>query len=61
MAVFFLLFDVEAVYIVSWAVSFERLGWADWGRITFFIGVLLLGLAWIWRKGGLEWGVMPKR
>lgn len=60
-AVFFLLFDVEAVYVVSWAVSFTSLSWASWAQITFFIGVLLLGLFWIWRKGGLEWGMTPKR
>ena len=60
-AVFFLLFDVEAVYIVSWAISFTTLTWASWGQMTFFIGVLLLGLIWIWRKGGLEWGTTPKR
>lgn len=60
-AVFFLLFDVEAVYVVSWAVSFTRLTWASWAQITFFIGVLLLGLFWVWRKGGLEWGMTRKR
>ncbi|WP_419786394.1 NADH-quinone oxidoreductase subunit A [Pseudodesulfovibrio sp.] len=59
-AVFFLLFDVEAVYVVSWAVSFETLTWASWGQMTFFIGVLLLGLCWVWRKGGLEWGINRK-
>lgn len=59
-AVFFLLFDVEAVYIFTWAVSFTRLDWAAWLRISFFIAVLAFGLAWIWRKGGLEWGVTPR-
>ncbi|SMF13422.1 NADH-quinone oxidoreductase subunit A [Desulfovibrio gilichinskyi] len=59
-AVFFLLFDVEAVYVVSWAVSFKNLTWASWAQMTFFIGVLLLGLFWVWRKGGLEWGMKKK-
>jgi NADH-quinone oxidoreductase subunit A len=59
-AIFFLIFDVEAAYIFSWAVSYYRLGWAGWLQISFFIFILLLGLAYIWRKGGLEWGPTSK-
>ena len=55
-AIFFLIFDVEGAYIFSWAVACERLGWAGWLQISFFIILLLFGLAYIWRKGGLEWG-----
>jgi NADH-quinone oxidoreductase subunit A len=55
-AVFFLIFDVEAVFIFSWAVAFESLGWYGWLAISLFIFVLILGLVYIWRKGGLEWG-----
>ena len=55
-AIFFLLFDVEAAYIFSWAIAWEKLGWAGWLRISFFIAVLILGLVYVWRKGGLEWG-----
>jgi NADH-quinone oxidoreductase subunit A len=55
-AIFFLLFDVEAAYIFSWAIAWEKLGWAGWLRITFFIAVLILGLVYVWKKGGLEWG-----
>jgi NADH-quinone oxidoreductase subunit A len=55
-AVFFLLFDLEGAFIFSWAVAAEPLGWAGWLQISFFIFVLLLGLAYIWRKGGLAWG-----
>ena len=57
-AIFFLLFDVEGAYIFAWAIAWEKLGWSGWLQITFFIGVLILGLAYIWRKGGLEWGAM---
>ena len=60
-AIFFLIFDVEAAYIFSWAVSYYKLGWAGWLQISFFIFVLLLGLLYIWRKGGLEWGPTSKR
>jgi NADH-quinone oxidoreductase subunit A len=55
-AIFFLLFDVEGAYIFSWAIAWEKLGWAGWLQISFFILVLILGLVYIWRKGGLEWG-----
>ncbi len=60
-AIFFLIFDVEGAFIFSWAVSWERLGWAGWMQISFFIFVLLLGLIYIWRKGGLEWGPSSTR
>jgi NADH-quinone oxidoreductase subunit A len=55
-AIFFLIFDVEAAYIFSWAI-----GWAGWLQISFFIFVLLLGLLYIWKKGGLEWGPTSKK
>ena len=55
-AIFFLLFDVEGAYIFSWAIAWENLGWAGWLQISFFIAVLILGLVYVWVKGGLEWG-----
>ena len=55
-AVFFLIFDVEGAYIFSWAISCDQLGWSGWLQISFFIIMLLLGLVYIWRKGGLDWG-----
>ena len=55
-AIFFLIFDVEGAFIFSWAVAAESLGWAGWLQIGFFILVLIGGLAYIWVKGGLEWG-----
>ena len=55
-ATFFLIFDVEATYIFSWAIAFDRLGWSGWLEISFFIIVLLMGLFYVWKKGGLEWG-----
>jgi len=55
-AIFFLIFDVESAYIFSWAVACDGLGWFGWLQMSFFIIVLLLGLVYIWRKGGLDWG-----
>ncbi|HEX9079106.1 MAG TPA: NADH-quinone oxidoreductase subunit A [Desulfuromonadaceae bacterium] len=55
-AIFFIVFDVEAVFIFTWGVAWDLLGLAGMIHITFFIVVLLLGLVWLWLKGGLEWG-----
>ena len=60
-AIFFLLFDVEGAYIFSWAIAWEQLGWSGWLQISFFIVVLLLGLVYVWKKGGLEWGPTSKK
>ena len=54
-AIFFLIFDVEGAYIFTWAVGHEDLGWAGWLQMSFFIVLLLIGLIYIWRKGGLDW------
>lgn len=55
-ATFFLIFDVEAAYIFSWAIAFDSLGWSGWSAASFFIILLLISLFYIWKKGGLEWG-----
>jgi NADH-quinone oxidoreductase subunit A len=62
-AVFFLIFDVEAAFIFSWAVAMEDLSWRGWLQISFFIIVLLLSLFYIWKKGGLDWSptAVPRR
>ena len=60
-ATFFLIFDVEAVYIFSWAIAVESLGWSGWLQISFFIVILLISLFYIWKKGGLEWGPTPAK
>lgn len=52
-AVFFLIFDVEGAFIFSWAVAVEALGAKAMVQMTFFIFVLLMGLVYIWFKGGL--------
>ncbi len=54
-ATFFLIFDIEAAYIFSWAIAFEQLGWAGWVQISFFLIVLLISLFYVWKKGGLDW------
>ena len=58
-AIFFIVFDVEAIFVVSWAVSWDKLGWAGFWQISFFIVILFLGLLYLWQKGGLDWGSRP--
>jgi NADH-quinone oxidoreductase subunit A len=55
-AIFFIVFDVEAAFIFTWAVARQDLGLSGLLHITFFIVALLGGLVWLWLKGGLEWG-----
>ena len=54
-AIFFLIFDVEGAYIFTWAVVYRDLGWSGWMQMSFFIVLLLIGLIYLWKKGGLDW------
>lgn len=59
-AVTFIVFDVEAIFLLLWASSAKEfaesgLGWIVFAQVAFFIGVLGLALAYEWRKGGLKW------
>jgi NADH-quinone oxidoreductase subunit A len=60
-AIFFIVFDVEAIFIVSWAVAWDRLGWAGFSQISFFIVILFLGLVYLWKMAGLDWGPSAQR
>jgi len=54
-AILFLIFDVEIVFLYPWAVMFKRLHIFAFVEMVIFLGVLVLGLVYIWKKGGLEW------
>jgi NADH-quinone oxidoreductase subunit A len=54
-ALFFVIFDVESIFIFAWAVAFRQLGWAGYIEIVIFIFVLLLMLVYLWRTGALDW------
>ena len=60
-AIFFIVFDVEAAFIFTWAVAWDLLGLAGVIQITVFIVILAAGLAWLWLKGGLDWGPSRER
>lgn len=59
-AMFFVLFDVEALFLYTWSVSVRETGWAGFVEVTVFIVVLLIGLVYIWRIGGLDWAPEQK-
>ena len=54
-ALLFVMFDVEAVFIFPWAVNVDALGWFGLVEMTAYVEILLLGLAYVWRKGLLRW------
>lgn len=54
-AILFIIFDVEVVFMYPWAVRFRELGWFGFAEMLFFIGILTIGLLYVWRKGALEW------
>jgi NADH-quinone oxidoreductase subunit A len=58
-AMFFVIFDLEAVFILSWAVSGRELGWSGYYEILIFVLVLLAALLYLWRLGALDWGDEP--
>ena len=53
-AVFFVIFDLEAIFLFGWAVSVRETGWMGYVEAVIFIAVLLAALVYLWRVGGLE-------
>ena len=54
-ALIFIIFDVEAVFLLPWAVVFREIGLLAFVEGLVFIGILVVALAYVWRKGDLEW------
>jgi NADH-quinone oxidoreductase subunit A len=55
-AMFFVIFDLEALFIFAWAVSLREVGWAGFIEALIFIVILVAGLAYVWSMGALDWG-----
>ena len=55
-AVLFILFDIEAVFLYPWAVIYKGLKVFGLVEMAVFIGILFIGFIYVWRKGALEWG-----
>jgi NADH-quinone oxidoreductase subunit A len=54
-AILFVVFDVETIFLFPWAVRFKALGWFGLMEMLIFLGILVVGYIWIWKKGALEW------
>jgi NADH-quinone oxidoreductase subunit A len=54
-AMFFVIFDAEALFLYAWAVSVKEAGWAGFVEAVIFITMLIAGLVYLWRIGALEW------
>jgi NADH-quinone oxidoreductase subunit A len=54
-ALLFIVFDIEAVFIYPWAVLLRDLGWAGYATMAVFAFTLVVALAYVWKKGALDW------
>ena len=61
LAVFFVIFDVEAVFLFIWAVVVREVGWTGYAEMLVFVGVLFAGLIYLWRLGSLDWRRTPRK
>jgi len=61
MAMFFVIFDLESVFLYTWAVAGRELGWAGYVEVLVFTAVLAAALAYLWRLGALDWAPDTRR
>ncbi len=60
-AMFFVIFDLEAVFLFAWAVAVRELGWAGYLSALVFIALLAAALVYLWRLGALDWGTLRRK
>jgi NADH-quinone oxidoreductase subunit A len=60
-AMFFVIFDLEAAFIIAWAVAVKEVGWTGYLAVLVFIGVLLVVLLYEWKTGALDFGPKGKK
>lgn len=60
-AMFFVIFDLEAIFIFAWAVALRESGWAGYIEISCFIVILMGAFVYLWRSGALDWGSAGQR
>ncbi|NIR32432.1 MAG: NAD(P)H-quinone oxidoreductase subunit 3 [Gammaproteobacteria bacterium] len=58
---FFVIFDLEAVFIIAWAIAMRDVGWAGYVEVSIFIAILVAALVYLWRIGALDWGPHGRR
>jgi len=54
-AISFIIFDLEAIFLIPWAVEMRYLGWEGFVVVSIFVMILVVGFVYEWRKGGLSW------
>ncbi len=54
-AISFIIFDLEMIFLIQWAVEMRYLGWEGFIAVSIFTAILVVGLIYEWRKGGLDW------
>ena len=54
-AVLFILFDIEVIFLLPWAVTLRELGFFGLAEVLIFVAILVVGYIWIWKKGAFEW------
>lgn len=54
-AILFVIFDVETIFLFPWAVKYKQLGWFGVAEVLVFLAILIVGYVWAWKKGALEW------
>lgn len=59
-AMFFVIFDLESIFIFAWAVAVKEAGWGGYLAIVVFIGILMVALFYLWRMGALDWGTLKQ-
>jgi NADH-quinone oxidoreductase subunit A len=59
-AMFFVVFDLEAVFLFAWAGAARELGWAGYWEVVLFVGVLVAALIYLWKVGALDWAREPQ-
>jgi len=58
-AMLFIIFDIETIFLFPWAVSFRQLGVFGLLEMAVFIGLVFVAYVYVWRKGGLDWSSEP--
>jgi NADH-quinone oxidoreductase subunit A len=54
-AILFVIFDVETIFLFPWAVRYKYLGWFGVAEVAVFLAILIVGYVWAYKKGALEW------
>ena len=55
MAILFVIFDVETIFLFPFAVRYRNFGWFGVGEVAVFLAILAVGYIWAYKKGALEW------